>query len=136
MEFVLSTIIASRGWHVYGKSNWQTPKEGQELFAENESNSDILKFDPYALVWKIKFAYKIAPIVVGHIPKKVSRFVHFVLIHGDTVTAISYSRKYYPSPVPKGGLEILLKCQFKIKEQYSQLLKRLKELIEANYKII
>ena len=106
MERGFSTIIASRGWHVYCKSNWQTPKEGQELFAENESNSDILKCDPYAVAWKIKFASKIAPIVVGHIPKEISHFVNFFLIHGGTVTAITCSGKYYPSPVPKGGLDI------------------------------
>ena len=105
---------------MYGKSNWQTSKEGQELFAENESDSNILKFDPYAVAWKIKFAYKIAPIVVGHIPKEISRYVHLFLIHGGTATAITCSGKYYPSPIPKGGLEILLT--------------RLKELIEANYK--
>ena len=104
---------------MYGKSNWQAPKEGQELSAENESNSNILKFDPYAVAWKVKFSYKIPPFVVGHIPKETSRFIHFVLIHGGTVTAITCSGKYYPSPIPKGGLEILLKCQFKIKEQVS-----------------
>ena len=70
MEFVFSTIIASRGWHVYGKSNWQAPKEGQELSTENESNSNILKFDPYVVAWKIKFAYKIPPFVVDHISKE------------------------------------------------------------------
>ena len=94
-------------------------KRSQELFAENESNSNNLKFDPYAVAWKIKFAYKIAPIVIAHIPKEISRFVHFFLIHGGTVTAITCSGKYYPSAIPKGGLEILLKCQFKIKEQVS-----------------
>ena len=70
MEFVFSTIIASRGWHVYGKSNWQAPKEGQELSAENESNSNILKFDPYAVAWKIKFAYKSHPLLLVIFPRK------------------------------------------------------------------
>ena len=119
MEFVFSTIIASRGWHVYGKSTWQAPKDGQELSAENESNSNILKCDPYAVAWKIKFAYKIPPFVVGQVPKEISCFIHSFLIHSGTVTAITCSGTYYPSPIPKGGLDILLKCQFKIKEQLS-----------------
>ena len=37
MESVLTKVIASRGWHVYGKSVWVNPKAGQVAFAETRT---------------------------------------------------------------------------------------------------
>ena len=41
--------------------------------------------------------------------------------------------KCYPSPIPKGGLEILLIAQFKIADEKRKYLERLKEIIANNY---
>ena len=41
--------------------------------------------------------------------------------------------KCYPSPIPKGGLQILLIAQFKIADEKRKFLERLKEIIANNY---
>ena len=41
--------------------------------------------------------------------------------------------KCYPSPIPKGGLEMLLIAQFKIAYKKRKYLERLKEIIANNY---
>ena len=41
--------------------------------------------------------------------------------------------KYYPSPIPKEGLEILLMVQFKIADEKRKYMERLKEIITKNY---
>ena len=40
--------------------------------------------------------------------------------------------KFYPSPIPKGGLEFLLMVQFKIADEKRKM-ERLKEIITKNY---
>ena len=132
MESVLTKTIASRGWHVYGKSTWMNPKAGQVVFAENEKSKEALTSDPYSVAWKRK-SNKLTPDVIGHVPREISRFVHFFLIHGGTITAKVRTAQYYPSPIPNGGLEILLDVSFKIKEEDNRVLRRLKELMESNY---
>ena len=41
--------------------------------------------------------------------------------------------KCYPSPIPKGGPEILLMVQFKIADEKRKYMERLKEIITKNY---
>ena len=41
--------------------------------------------------------------------------------------------KCYPSPIPKGGLEILLMVQFKIVDEKRKYMERLKENISKSY---
>ena len=40
---------------------------------------------------------------------------------------------YRPSPIAKGGLEILLSVEFKISDQKRKYLKRMREIVELNY---
>lgn len=54
METSFKCDLASRGWHVYGKTVWSNPKEGEILYAEKELNKTALMHDPYPVVWKIK----------------------------------------------------------------------------------
>ena len=43
---------------------------------------------------------------------------------------------YRPSPIAKGGLEIILRATFKIDDSKRSLLHRLKEPIEKNYELL
>ena len=43
------------------------------------------------------------------------------------------NEKWYPSPIPKGGLEILLIVQFKIADEKRKDMERLKKIITKNY---
>ena len=54
METTFKCDLASRGWHVYGKTVWANPKEGEILYAEKEQNKIALMHDPYSVAWKIK----------------------------------------------------------------------------------
>ena len=45
-------------------------------------------------------------------------------------------KKYRPSPIAKGGLEIVLRATFKIDDSKRSLLHRLKELIEKNHELL
>ena len=75
---------------------------------------------------------KLIPTVVGHVPRETSRFVSY-FIHGGRLEGIVLSPECKSSPIPKGGLEIILKVKFSIEESCSKVLKRLKELIDEYY---
>ena len=59
----------------------------------------------------------------------------FFLDRGGLVEGKVYDEKYRPSPIPKGGLEIVLEVTFKIQDEKWRYLKRLTELITENYDI-
>ena len=135
MEASYTTLIASRGWHVYGKTVWQSPRRGEKLEAEKESNQNALIADPYSFAWTRNCPSKLWPDVVGHIPREISRFSYFFLNRGGSIDAEVHSARYLPSPIPKGGLEILLSVTFKIADENRRYLTRLIELINNNYDV-
>ena len=128
MEITLTRLVASRGWHVYGKTVWQTPKKGQKLFAKREEDEEALLVDEYSVAWMMKSKARLVADVVGHVPQEISRFVYFFLKHGGSVDATVELEKYRQSPIAKGGLEIILKATFRIEESKRPSLLRLKEL--------
>ena len=133
MESILSWKIASHGRHYYGKNTWKQPKKDEIVFAEKESSKTALEHDPYSVVWKKKKKSKITADVVGHVPKEISRTEFFFVSRGGKVVGKVLDEKYYPSPIPKRGLEILLIVQFKIADEKRKYMERLKEIITKNY---
>ena len=129
MESILSCKIASRGWHYYGKNTWKRPKKDEIVFAEKESSKTALEHDPYSIAWKKKNKSKITADVVGHVPKEISRAVFFFISRSGKVVGRVLDKKCYPSPIPKGGLEILLMVQFKIADEKRKYMERLKEIV-------
>ena len=71
--------------------------------------------------------------VVGHVPQEMSRFVYFFLHHGGSVDGTVEDERYRPSPIAKGGLEIVLRATSKIEDSKRFLLLRLKELTIQKY---
>ena len=67
MEVSVKMEIAARGWHVYGKTVWQSPSKGEKLTAEKEKNKEALDIDPYAMAWMLKRRNKLVPDIVGHV---------------------------------------------------------------------
>ena len=129
MESILSCKIASRGWHYYGKNTWKRPKKDEIVFAEKESSKTALEHDPYSIAWKKKNKSKITADVVGHVPKEISRVLFFFKSRGGKVVGRVLDKKCYPSPIPKGGLEVLLMVQFKIADEKRKYMERLKEIV-------
>ena len=92
-------------------------KKNKIIFAEKESSKTALEHDPYSIAWKKKNKSKITTDVVGHVPKEISRAVFFFISRGGKMVGRVLDEKCYPSPIPEGGLEILLMVQFKIVEE-------------------
>ena len=76
---------------------------------QKERDADALLVDQYAVAWMLKSKEKLVPDVVGLVPQEISRFVYFFLHLGDSsIDAVVEDKKYRPSPIAKGGLEIVL----------------------------
>ena len=119
MKMSFERNIASKGWHVYGKTVWQNLRRGEKLEAKKEDNEDATKIDPYANVWKLKRRDKLVPVVVGHIPREILRFTKFFLNYSGKIEVKVFSSQYKPSPIPSGGLEIPLVVKFLVFDEKS-----------------
>ena len=89
--------------------------------------------DPYAAAWKVKSKGKLVADIVGHMPKEISRAAWFFLERGEKINRKVFEEKYRPSPVPKGGLEIILSAEPRIAGKRRNILKLFKEVIQSNY---
>ena len=96
------------------ENHMENSKKGTKN-AENEKDKIALMHDPYAVAWKINSKQKIIAETVGHIPK-LSRAACFFLKRGGKITGVVCEEKYRPSPIPKGGLEIMLDVELKIED--------------------
>ena len=103
------------------------------MFAEKETDMAALMADPFAVAWKLKVAGKLMAEVVGHVPREISRVTSFFLDRGGVVVGYVLDEKYQPSPIPRGGLEIVLSTVFKIADENRRYLERLKNIISENY---
>ena len=43
MEVSLELKIAARGWHVYGKTIWQSPRKEEKLMTEKEKSKEAYR---------------------------------------------------------------------------------------------
>ena len=78
-----------------------------------ETKKFSLEVDPYACAIKIKNRFFDSLITVGHIPREISRHLHFFIKTEDgKVIGHVKSLTYRPSPIPSGGLEIPLQLTF------------------------
>ena len=116
-----------------GKPHGKLQKKGRKLHAENEKDKIALMHDPYAVALKINSKKKIIAETVGHIPKELSRAACFFLKRGGKITGVVCEEKYRPSPIPKGGLEIMLDVELKIEDAKRRILERFQNIIESNY---
>ena len=78
-----------------------------------ETKKFSLEVDPYACAIKIKNRFFDSLITVGHIPREISRHLHFFIKTEDgKVIGHVKSLTFRPSPIPSGGLEIPLQLTF------------------------
>ena len=83
---------ALRGFHVYKNTeNWR-PAKGQELTFHREFNND---FDRSTVAGKTLLPGKLAPSIVGHVPRELSRYIWYALRYGGIMTAeITFSARW------------------------------------------
>ena len=71
---------------------------------------------------------------MGHIPREISRHVCWFIKLGGNTQVTLHSTKLYQSPIALKGIELLLHVTFGIDPSKHEVLKRLKEHIDTNYK--
>ena len=136
MEVSFEVNVGSRGSHVYGKDVWESPNTRQELSAEKEKDHFALKIDSHSVAWKLKTKDKLIPAVVGHLPQEISCFISFFMDYGERMEGAVLSLEFKASPIPRGGLEIILRTRLTIAEEKSKYLHHLKELIKDYYESV
>lgn len=119
-----------RGFHVY-KDVWN-PKLNEKLEVIHEQNN---VHDRYAIAASKKHPSRLTPLTVGHLPREISRFTRYLIMHGAVVKVKVTDTKYRRSPLIQGGLEIPIEVQIQLKNSTynQQALSKYKDLIEANY---
>ena len=68
----------------------------------------------YTMAGKIMLPGTLVGSIVGHIPKKISRYTRYVVEHGASVDAFVLATHHRPSPLIQGGLEIPIRLVLKL----------------------
>ena len=105
MDSTYTTLIGSRGWHVYGKKRHG---KNEVVQVKKETNPIALEIDPCAIAFTRKSVGCLVPVTVGHVPLEVSRLIFCFMECGGILEGKVYDTKCQVSPIPKGGLEIVL----------------------------
>ena len=120
---------ACRGFHCY-RSKW-TPKQNEILKIEIEESN---LFDPYACAVVARTKSTLTKkMVVGHLPREISRFCKFYIEYGGELTSTVSDEKFRRSPIPQGGLEIPIKLRIFKGSAPNHVFQRMKELITTTY---
>ena len=73
------------------------------LEAKQESGNP---YDRFAIACTKKLPLRLTESVVGHLPKELSRYTYYIILHGAKVTAMVMDTNHRRSPLVQGGLEI------------------------------
>ena len=119
--------------------------EDQEAAAEYQQNLCICRYHVYREVWEAAvgetfecamepgnaFAVAIEKdgIVIGHLPRKVSRVSALFLKRGGTINCTETRRQRHSADLPQGGLEILCVAIFQGQAKEIQKLRRVLKYI-------
>lgn len=109
-----SMACCIRGYHVY-QQIW-TSTIGEILSCEREPTNGV---DRYAV------AVKKETLIVGHLPRKLSRICSLFLKRGGLISCQVNGRRRYSRDLPQGGLEIPCDLLFTAKSEEIKKLKRL-----------
>ena len=90
-----SFLCGLRGYHEY-RAIW-TPTIGEELVAKYEIHN---VHDRHAIAAFKLLPGTIHPSVVGHLPREISRFTYYIIIHGGSVMP---SHQCLLSSIPVGS---------------------------------
>ena len=85
------------------------------------------------MAWKMNSKRKLIDKTVRHLPKELSRAAWFFLEWGGKTSGNVFEEKYRPLAIPKGGLEIILEVDLKIKDKDRKNLERFQDIHENNY---
>ena len=95
-EFTVECCV--RGHHVY-QNGWEA-EIGSKLKAQYETRPGALVQDKYAIALKQK------DVIVGHIPKFLSKITYFYLKHDGDLLVEIIGKRQYSRDLPQGGMEL------------------------------
>lgn len=116
MDSELEVPCSVRGYHIY--SHIWAAVLGETLVCDREPTNSK---DRYAV------AVKQAGIIVGHLPKKISRVCSLFLLRGGEILCMVTGSRRYSHDLVQGGLEIPCLLLFKGKPKEVNKLKKLKQ---------
>ena len=90
--------------------------------------------NPFTVARKLQSKRKLVADIVGHIPKEISRAAWFLLERGGKINGNLFEEKYRHSPIPKGGLEIMLSIELRIADERRNILERFKVNVQSKKK--
>ena len=93
--------------------NWR-PVKVQELIFHHEFDND---FDRFTVAGKTLLPGKLAPSVVGHVPRELSRDIWNAFRYVDIITAEVKDERPRRSPLVQGELEILIEMRIAVDEE-------------------
>ncbi len=131
MEIQFSFPCGLRGYHEY-RLRW-TPTINEVLRVSQEPNN---RYDRYATICLTKVPSTHAEIIVGHLPKELSRFTFYIMYYGATISAKVLSTQHRRSPLVQGGLEIPIQVTVRLPSGDKNLLylDKYKSLVGEQYK--
>ena len=115
-QLELETASCIRGYHQY-KDIWQAAVS-EELLCEREPRNS---HDHYAV------AVKRVGIIVGHLPRSLSRICSLFLRRGGSILCTVTGGRKYSSDLPQGGLEV--PCMLLFKHKKPKELNKMKKLL-------
>lgn len=125
-----SFLCGARGYHEY-RFTW-TPVLDEVLPARCEEDNT---HDIYAIAVMKCLSGTLVNTVVGHLPREISRFTHFIIVHGARVSCKVTEVHYRRSPLIQGGLEIPIEVtvEMPVSEANILAIERYKALVGQHY---
>ena len=129
---MLRTVFSCgiRGYHEY-KTIW-VPVLKEVLPVKHESTN---RHDRYAIAVMKRLPGRLAASVVGHLPREISRFTHFIIVHGAKVSCKVVDVHHRRSPLVQGGLEIPCEVtvEMEMTDTNSLAIDKYKQLVSEQY---
>ena len=124
-------LCGLRGFHVYS-DKWK-PRIGERISIVHEKRNI---HDINAMAGKKTLPGTLAPSIIGHLPKEISRYTRSIIEHGAQVCAFVISTAHRVSPLIQDGLEIPIRVEIRLPydEVNDSNLKKYKQLVEENYR--
>ena len=99
-------LTGLRGFHIYSNTvNWK-PCKGQKVTFKREHKNP---YDKFAVAGKTLLKGKVGLIIVGHVPRELSRYIWYAIQEGAKFEVEVHKAKPKLSPLEQGGLEIPIK---------------------------
>ena len=99
-------LCGLRGLYMYS-DKWK-PRIGERISIVHEKRNI---HDINAMAGKKTLPGTLAPSIIGHLPKEISRYTRYIIEHGAQVCAFFISTTHRVSPLIQGGLEIPIRVE-------------------------